>query len=154
MAAHRTQLGAADLADELVISDQIVIPMSEIDFAAIRAQGAGGQNVNKVATAIQLRFDIRDSDALPNPVKQRLQDLNDRRISSDGIVTIKAQEHRTQARNKRAALERLREMISLALVEQKSRVPTRATKKARQQRVDDKRRRGQLKKIRKSVDEQ
>ena len=105
----------------LQISDTISIPDSELEFAAIRAQGAGGQNVNKVASAIHLRFDIRASKSLPDVCKQRLLALQDQRISGDGVVVIKAQQHRSQEKNRAAALERLRELIQRTLVTRKPR---------------------------------
>ncbi len=131
---------------ELVpISDDLAIPMDDIEFAAIKSQGSGGQNVNKVATAIHLRFDISKCEALSDPVKERLYALDDSRISSGGIVIIKAQQYRSQERNKRAALERLQILIRSALAEEKPRVQTKPSKRSSKQRVDSKRRRGQLK---------
>ena len=134
--------------DTLEISDAIRIPMTEIVMNAVRSQGAGGQNVNKVATAIHLRFDIQNSSALPNRVKQRLLSLSDHRITDDGVVIIKSQAYRSQDRNRQAALSRLTELIRSNLREPKRRIPTRPGRKAKQKRLDEKTRRGVLKKSR------
>lgn len=123
----------------------------ELEFSAIRAQGAGGQNVNKVSSAIHLRFDIRAS-SLPDDVKARLLTINDSRLTSDGVVVIKAQEHRTQEKNRVAAVERLREMLSTALIVKKKRRPTKPTLGSKKRRLAGKKQRGEVKKMRGRVD--
>ena len=139
------------MSDDVIISDDVSIPLAEIDFSAIRAQGAGGQNVNKVASAIHLRFDVRNSNSLPELAKTRLLGLGDRRISAAGILIIKAQEHRTQERNRQAAIDRLSELIQSVLVEKKPRKKTRPSKRVKKKRVDNKRRQGQLKQSRSRI---
>jgi ribosome-associated protein len=120
---------------------------SEVEFIAIRAQGAGGQNINKVSNAVHLRFDIAAS-SLPDEIKQRLLALRDQRISSDGIVVIKAQRHRSLERNREDGLIRLRELIAAAAFVPVLRRPTKPTRSAQRKRVDSKVKRGQVKLLR------
>ena len=135
----------------LSISNAISISDWEIEFNAIRSAGNGGQNVNKVATAIHPRFDIKRS-SLPMFYKERLLKLADSRITSDGIIIIKSQQFRTQLQNKEAALERLKELIISATVIQKVRKATKPTKGSQRRRVDSKTKRGASKVLRKKVD--
>jgi len=131
----------------LQINDRISIPDDEIHLSAIRASGPGGQNVNKVATAIQLRFDLH-SPALPDAVRRRLLESGDSRITQDGVLVIKAQNHRSQERNREEALERLREVVAAAARVRRRRVPTQPGQAARQRRLDEKKKRAALKKLR------
>jgi ribosome-associated protein len=129
------------------IDDKLVLADEEIQLSAVRAQGAGGQNVNKVSSAIHLRFDIRGS-SLPPQVRRRMLNSQDRRITSDGVLVIKAQNHRTQDRNRQEAISRLREAILDAMKVQKKRIPTRPGRAAKERRLDAKKRRSALKKLR------
>jgi len=131
---------------------RIELRESEVEFIAIRAQGAGGQNVNKVSNAIHLRFDIAAS-SLPEEIKERLRQLRDQRISADGVVIIKAQAHRSLDRNRLDALTRLRELIARAAFIPTPRRPTRPTRGSQIRRVDSKVKRGAVKLLRGRVDE-
>jgi ribosome-associated protein len=137
--------------DTLTITDNLTIPLTEIQWAAVRSQGAGGQNVNKVASAVHLRFDIRAS-SLPELYKERLLRLADHRITDSGVIVIKAQQSRSQERNRELALQQLQELIQRVTVTPKKRRPTQPTRTAQEKRLTQKKRRGQNKALRRSVD--
>jgi ribosome-associated protein len=134
----------------LKISNHVSVPDSEIVISAIRSQGSGGQNVNKVASAIHLRFDIVNS-TLPERYKSRLLALKDKRISNEGIVVIKAQRYRDQERNREDALQRLQMLIKGVFATPKTRIPSRPSRAANTRRLDSKTRRGRQKALRRRV---
>jgi ribosome-associated protein len=137
----------------LPISSAIAIPLNEIEMTAIRSQGAGGQNVNKVSTAIHLRFDIQAS-SLPDRYKAKLLNLSDKRITQDGVIVLKSQEHRTQERNREEALQRLQQLIRSAIAVEKPRLKTVIPKAVDRRRIEQKKRRAEIKRSRGSVEEE
>jgi ribosome-associated protein len=130
------------------ITDAIAINENELEESFIRSSGPGGQNVNKLATAVQLRFDVRGSPSLAHDVRTRLERLAGRRLTREGVLVITAQRHRTQERNRQDALDRLIELIRAAAVVPKPRRPTRPTKASRQRRLDSKKRHAGTKRLR------
>ncbi|HWK53015.1 MAG TPA: alternative ribosome rescue aminoacyl-tRNA hydrolase ArfB [Hyphomicrobiales bacterium] len=135
--------------EALPISGTLAIPLEEIELRGIRAQGAGGQNVNKVSSAIHLRFDVHAS-SLPDTIKTRLLALGDQRVSSSGVIVIKAQTHRTQEKNRLEALARLQALVASVCVARKRRVPTKPKRSAVAKRLDSKKKQGALKQLRRS----
>ncbi|MGB5964633.1 MAG: alternative ribosome rescue aminoacyl-tRNA hydrolase ArfB [Sulfurimonadaceae bacterium] len=135
----------------LKISNSVTLDESEVEFTAIRAQGSGGQKVNKVSAAIHLRFDIAES-SLPEFYKERLLELKEKRITKEGVIVIKAQQHRSQEQNREEACERLVELIKSVNVVQKRRVATKPTKGSQKRRLKSKKEHSQKKKLRGKVD--
>lgn len=137
----------------LIITSQLAIPLIEIDIQAVRSQGAGGQNVNKVATAIHLRFDIHAS-SLPEQYKEKLLQLKDSRISSEGVIIIKAQRYNSQLKNKDDALNRLRDMIKSTTIPRKSRTPTKPTRASQLKRLESKTLQSRRKSLRSKIEQE
>jgi len=130
------------------VTDTIILDDSELSFEFVRSSGPGGQNVNKVATAVQMRFDAAASPNLPGGVRERLLKLAGRRATDDGVIVIDARRHRTQERNRQDAVDRLVELIRRAAARPKTRRPTRPSAASRKRRVDDKKKRGAVKRNR------
>ena len=136
----------------IYITDRISISEKEIQEDFVRASGPGGQNVNKVATAVQLRFDVVNAPSLPEDVKQRLIRIAGKKMTDNGVLIIDSREHRTQNRNREQALDRLVELIKKALEEPKRRIKTKPTRAAKERRLQGKKHRSEVKTLRKGVD--
>jgi len=135
----------------LKVNDDITIPDSEITLAFVRADGPGGQHVNKTATAVQLRFDVRQSPSLPEGVRQRLQRLAGQRLTRDGVLVIDARSHRSQKQNRQDALDRLKDLLQAAAQPPRTRRPSKPSAASRRRRLENKRQRARLKQSRRSV---
>ena len=138
-------------ASDIVVTDRIRIPEKEIEEHFVRASGPGGQNVNRVATAVQLRFDAASSPSLPEEVRRRLMRMAGSRLTREGVVVIEARRHRTQEQNRKDALERLKALIRKAAERPRPRKPTRPTRASRRRRLEAKTRKGRLKRLRRPV---
>ena len=137
----------------IVVTDLISVGDDEIELEYVQSSGPGGQNVNKVATAAQLRFNVRRSASLPEDVRQRLERLAGKRLTDEGILIIEARRYRSQEQNRQDAIDRLVVMIRKASEKPKPRKKTRPTAEAMQKRLDEKRRRGEIKRLRRAIDE-